>query len=499
VSNHLTALLPPKAVGLRLFLLLTAAIVAIAMAADAWRLRQERTRVLAQLQREASLVTQAIQGQVAPLLRAADDLPLVELLEDIRQAKDAECVGVYSLEGRRVRAAFEPGAADRGPDVCAPEITPQSVAEAVSAQWGLSGTYNVQVPLTANDAPQGILKLVFDAARVAGPVQEFRNSLLIERALVLVAMGVTLWIGIALSVTRPIRRLIAGAEEIGRGNLKARIPARGNTEVGELARAFNRMAGRLDEAQEERRNAEESRTVLERQYRHAERLAAVGKLASVIAHEVGTPLHVIAGRARNLGRGLPDDDPRRRDVETIREQVGRITRTMQHVLQSSRAIPARREALDLGQLVRDVAGTVTPEYVARSVQLVLSVPSGLPMIPADADGLSQVLLNLLTNALAATPTGGRVEVGGTAAVRDGRPGIALAITDTGSGIAPEHLGRIFDPFFSTKRSGGTGLGLSICRDIVRAHEGAITVESVPGAGARFSVWLPGDRREGQRG
>jgi hypothetical protein len=141
VSKHLTALLPPKGVGLRLFLLLTGAIVAIAMAADAWRLRQERTRVLAQLQREASLVTQAIQGQVAPLLRAADDLRLVELLEDIRQAKDAECVGVYSLEGHRLRAAFEPGAADRGPDVCAPEITPQPVAETVSARWGLSGTY----------------------------------------------------------------------------------------------------------------------------------------------------------------------------------------------------------------------------------------------------------------------------------------------------------------------------------------------------------------------
>jgi uncharacterized membrane protein affecting hemolysin expression len=192
VSKHLTALLPPKGVGLRLFLLLTGAIVAIAMAADAWRLRQERTRVLAQLQREASLVTQAIQGQVAPLLPAADDLRLVELLEDIRQAKDAECVGVYSLEGRRVRAAFEPGAADRGPDVCAPKITPQPVAEAVSARWGLSGTYNVQLPLTADDTPQGILKLVFDAARVAGPLQEFRNSILVERALVLVAMGMTL-------------------------------------------------------------------------------------------------------------------------------------------------------------------------------------------------------------------------------------------------------------------------------------------------------------------
>jgi two-component system, NtrC family, sensor histidine kinase HydH len=498
VSSHVATLLP-RGVGLRLFLLLATAIVAIAMAADAWRLRQERTRVLAQLEREASLVTKAVEGQITPLLRASDDVRLPGLLEDIRVAKDAECVGVYSLDGRRLRASFESGAADRGPDICAPTITPGPVAEAVSGQWGLSGTYNVQVPLTHDDAPQAILKMVFDAARVSGPLQEFRNSLVVERTLVLLATGATLWLGIALSVTRPIRRLIIGVEEIARGNLKARIASPADTEVGDLARAFNRMAGRLDEAHEERRRAEESRALLERQFRHAERLAAVGKMASVIAHEVGTPLHVIAGRARHLGRRLPADDPGQADVEAVREQVGRITRTMRHVLQSSRAITVRRESVDLGQLVRSVAGIVAAEYAARSVQIVVSVPDAFPGIRADADGLTQVLLNLLSNALAATPDGGRVKIEGTVATRDGRPGVALGIIDTGSGIAPDDLERVFDPFFSTKRSDGTGLGLSICQDIVRAHEGAITVESPPAAGACFTVWLPGDQQEAPRG
>jgi signal transduction histidine kinase len=365
--------------------------------------------------------------------------------------------------------------------------------EAVSAQWGLSGTYNVQVPLTPGDTPQGILKMVFDAARVSGPLQELRNALVVERTLALIAMGVTLWLGIALSVTRPIRRLIAGVDAIARGNLKARIPSPSDTEVGELARAFNRMAGRLDEAQEERRRSEDNRAALERQFRQAERLAAIGKLASVIAHEVGTPLHVISGRARHLGRRLAANDPGQGDVNVIRDQVGRITRTMRHVLQSSRAVPVRSDAVDLSQLARDAAGLVAPEYAARSVQLILSVPAGLPMILADTDGLTQVLLNLLTNALAATPSGGRVEATVALAARDGRPGVALVVADTGTGITPEHLERIFDPFFSTKRSGGSGLGLSICRDIVRAHEGAITVESAPGAGACFSVWLPAHR------
>ncbi len=498
MSKHLAALLPRNHLGLRLFLLVTLVVVGITLATDAWRLRQERKRVLTQLQREASLVTQAIEGQVPPLLHAADDPRLVGLLEDIRQAKGAECVGVYTLEGRRLRAAFESARSERGPDVCPPAITPEPVAETVSAQWSLSGTYNIQAPLTPNDTPQAILKLVFDVARVSGPLQTFRNDILVERAWALVAIGVTVWIGIALLVTRPIRRLIAGAAEIGQGNLTARVPAVGNTEIGELGRAFNRMAGNLADAQDERRRVEESRTILERQLRHAERLAAVGKLASVIAHEVGTPLHVISGRARILGRSLSEDDPRRHEVATIREQASRITRTMQQVLQSSRALPTRHEPMDAGRLVREAAAVAAPEFAARRVHLGLALPPDLPAILADGDGLTQVLLNLLMNAVAATAAGGHVGVSAAAVHRDGRAGIALCVADTGTGIVPEDLERIFNPFFSTKGSGGTGLGLSICRDIVRAHEGTITVESAPGAGARFTVWLPGDRREARR-
>ena len=493
----LTTRLVPTGVGPRLFLLLAVAIVVIAVAADAWRLRQERTRVLAQLQREASLVTQAIEGQVGPVPSGADDGRLAGLLEDIRQAKDAECVGLYGLDGRRVRAAFHP-AVDGGRDVCAATITPLLTAEAASGYWGLAGTYNVQVAVTPADTPQGILKLVFDAERVSGPLGDFRNSLLVERALVLLAMGVTLWLGISVSVTRPIRRLIAGIDEIASGNLKARIESSSGTEVGELAQAFNRLAGRLDEAQAERRRAQESRAALERQFRHAERLAAIGKLASVIAHEVGTPLHVITGRARHLARRLPDDDPFQADVATIRDQVGRITRTMQQVLQSSRAIPVRRDIVDVGQLARDASRVVVQEYTVRSVEIIVSVPAGLTLL-ADADRLTQVLLNLLTNALAATPGGGRVEVRAEASMAGDRAGVVLTVTDTGTGIAPEDLERVFEPFFSTKRNGGTGLGLSICRDIVRAHDGTITAERAPGGGARFSVWLPGHPGQASRG
>ncbi len=495
VSRHLAKIPPLNRLGVRLFLLLTLAIGAITIATDAWHLRQERRRVLAQLQREASLVAQAIEGQVVPLLQAADDPRLAGLLEDIRKAKGAECAALYDLEGRRLRASFDEGMTAARPDVCPPMVIPQPVAEAVSARWGSLGTYNLQVPLTPKDTPQAILKLVFEVARVSGPLEEFRNSIFVERALTLAAIGLMLWTGIALSVTRPIRRLIQGAEAIGQGRLGAPIAPAGGLEIRELATAFNRMAERLAESQEQRRRAEERRSLLERQLRHAEKLAAVGKIANIIAHEVGTPLNVISGRARILGRGLPDGDPRAADIAVIRDQAGRITRTMQQILQFSRPMPARQEPVALPAVVQAVTALLEYESAARQVQVALEIPPELPTVRADADHLTQILLNLLMNALTATDPGGRVTVRAAPAQREARAGIELTVADTGVGIRQEDLPHIFDPFFSTKRSGGAGLGLSICHDLVKAQQGTITVESESGAGSRFRVWLPCEGRE----
>ncbi len=446
--------------------------------------------MLAQLQHGASLIAQAIEGQLVPLLDAADHPRLAGLLEDIRKAKGAECAAVYDLRGRRLHVAFEPGMTDTSPDICPPVVTPRATAEAVSAQWGPADTYKLQLLLTPDDTPRAILNLAFRIARVSGPLQEFRNSILIERALTIAVIGLILWTGIALLVTRPIRRLIHGVEAIGQGRLGGRIEPSGVLEIRELAGAFNRMTERLAESQEQRRQAEERRSLLERQLRGSEKLAAVGKLASVIAHEVDTPLNVISGRARILGRGLPDGDPRAEDVAIIRDQAGRIARTMHQVLEFSRPMPAQHEPVALPAIVQAVTTLLEYESAARQVHVVLEMPPELPPLHADADQLTQILLNLVMNALAATGPGGRVTVCAAPAQREALAGVEVTVADTGVGIRPEDLPHIFEPFFSTKRSGGAGLGLSICLDLVKAHKGTITAVSEPGTGSRFTVWLP---------
>jgi signal transduction histidine kinase len=149
----------------------------------------------------------------------------------------------------------------------------------------------------------------------------------------------------------------------------------------------------------------------------------------------------------------------------------------------------------LPAVVQTVTTLLDYESAARQVHVALEMPPALPTVRADADQLTQILLNLLMNALAATGPGGRVTVRAAPAQREARAGVELTVTDTGVGIRPEDLPHIFDPFFSTKRSGGAGLGLSICHDLVKAHQGTITVESELGAGSRFTVWLPCERRE----
>jgi signal transduction histidine kinase len=127
----------------------------------------------------------------------------------------------------------------------------------------------------------------------------------------------------------------------------------------------------------------------------------------------------------------------------------------------------------------------------QGVTLETGVPDGLPDVAVDPARVQQVLLNVLMNAVEATPRGGQVQVEARASVHDGRPGVSLEISDTGSGIAPEALSRIFDPFFTTKAPGqGTGLGLAITRDIVRDHGGTIAVQSRVGQGTTFTIWLP---------
>ena len=226
--------------------------------------------------------------------------------------------------------------------------------------------------------------------------------------------------------------------------------------------------------------------MLEHQLRKTERLAELGTLASGMAHEIGTPMNVILGRAELLMRKA-QDEPTRRGLATIVTQVERITKIMNQLLSFARKRPSERRAVDLRQVVTDVLDVLQEKLRKEDIQVQRDEAGDLPQAWADPDQMNQVLLNLVLNACQAMPTGGTLTLGLVA--RDAV--VELRVQDTGCGMSEEDVKKIFDPFFTTKAVGeGTGLGLTVVHGIIQEHDGKIQVNSLPGKGTTFLVTLP---------
>jgi signal transduction histidine kinase len=239
-------------------------------------------------------------------------------------------------------------------------------------------------------------------------------------------------------------------------------------------------------ALERSRDAEERRR-LEGQLRHADRLATLGELAAGVAHEINEPLEGILGFAQLARRapGLPAAaEP---DLDRVVSEALRAREIVRQLLLFARQAPSSSRPVELNAVVRGIHAFLAQRCRAAGVELATSLERSAGTVAGDETQLSQVVVNLAVNAIQAMPGGGRL----TVATRGTRGAAMLSVEDTGTGMSPEVLGRIFVPFFTTKPVGaGTGLGLPVVHGIVTSHGGMITVDSSPGRGSRFLVTLP---------
>ncbi len=295
-------------------------------------------------------------------------------------------------------------------------------------------------------------------------------------AVIAVLVGLTVMLMVTRTV-RPLRRLAERAREVARGDYKQRVDASSGDEIGSLAREFNQMAAALDER--------------EQQLIRSERLAAAGKIAAQITHEVRNPLSSIGLNAEMLEEELGNLEGPPAQIEeakaltrAIVKEVDRLTEITEEYLRFARLPRPKLEREDVAALVASLLAFLRPELDGRGIRVEAQV-ARLPQVAADEHQLRQALLNLLRNAAEAMKGGGRLVVHGEA--QGGQ--VILRITDTGQGIATEHLAKIFDPFFSTKE-GGTGLGLALTQQIIVEHGGTIDVSSELGRGTTFVVRLP---------
>lgn len=225
---------------------------------------------------------------------------------------------------------------------------------------------------------------------------------------------------------------------------------------------------------------------LQDQLRKTERVAELGTLASGMAHEIGTPMNVILGRAEYLMDRVKEE-PIKKGLQTIVTQVERITKVMNQLLSFARRKPPERQALDLKAVVENSLEIFQERLARHRIRVETALGESCPMVQADADQMSQVLINLIMNAIHAMPEGGALRV----AMEPTGEMVRLTVADTGHGIPKELIKSIFDPFFTTKEFGkGTGLGLTVVKGIVEEHQGTIGVESEPGKGTMFTIMLP---------
>ena len=311
---------------------------------------------------------------------------------------------------------------------------------------------------------------------------------------------VTIGVGFLVSrgVTRPIAGLVRGTAEISRGNYDYEMEIPNGVELKFLATKFGEMSATLKEKVRQlgERNMELElalRKLRETQEEliRSERLAATGKLTAQLSHEINNPVHNILSSLQTALKKTPADAPARELVEVAYEEVERLARLTKQLLgPPGIGQPARPgKPVDLNAIVRDVAASSSEMLRQSGVAMDLHLAERVPSIRGSDDKLKQLFLNLIVNARDAMPDGGRLAI----STSSGSGHVEVTVTDTGIGIPPENINRIFDAFFTTKGTvSGTGLGLSVSYGIVQQHRGTIRVKSQPGQGSTFTVIFPAE-------
>jgi signal transduction histidine kinase len=243
--------------------------------------------------------------------------------------------------------------------------------------------------------------------------------------------------------------------------------------------------------QAELRNRMEAQRLAENRLLQAAKLAAVGEMAAAIAHELNNPLTSVTGFSELAMESLPKTTETYKDLELVLKEARRARDVVRRLLDFARQSESTRASASMNEVIEDVVALSRHLIHTSGVQLRLSLEPDLPWVLMDSNQMKQVLLNLVHNALQAMPQGGGLEIKSESASRHNRAGVLVSVCDSGVGIPPAEQPRIFEPFYTTKgNQGGTGLGLSVTYGIVTDHGGQIDVESQPGTGSKFMVWLP---------
>lgn len=337
--------------------------------------------------------------------------------------------------------------------------------------------FNVIVPVVANGSTAGYIHLTLNTEdfSVLLRLSAIRRIL---AALLVLGLGTALAVVLARYYTRPIAAMATAAERVAAGDLELSLPIERRDEIGQLARSFHGMIARLSDDR-----------LLRERLRTAEHLASAGQFARHIAHEIKNPLNFISLSIDHMGDAYrPVDAVAAASFDSLvcnlKGEVGRIGRFAESFLEYGRPFELRIGSCDTGQMLTEVLELVAARARTAGVSIICKT-GAMPVLPADPEFLRTCLYNIVINAFEAMPEGGTLTVSAT--LDDSQ--LILAFTDTGFGVLPEHLDKLFTPLFSTKQ-GGLGLGLALTRRVIEEHGGKVHFQSEPHQGSTVTICMP---------
>lgn len=447
-----------------------------------------RTAIAEQLNAKAVVIASAIESaieigqtrQLGLIGGKGRGFPLGRLLQSFISDPDVSALAVMDSDGKIIASAA---------------LNPAGVEEEETP--GLE----VQViPVSLGEDDTGLLKITFSKRSQQQKTALSLIRVIIQLGITALILFVLMSILVNITVLTPVRSLLAITNRIGGGDFSSAVGEVGNDEFGDLGRSFEAMQSRLRESEEKNRQQYESlrrahHELQDQENRivQSEKMAAVGRVAAGVAHEVGNPLGSVTGYLSMLRDEKLTEAERKDYLLRMEAEIGRVNRIMLDLLNYARPPSPEFSEIDLSALLKEIRDVLSSQDDFEGIDIQIAKPERVTSVKGDLHRVRQMFVNLILNAAQAMTEGGRISIDIASAGEAGSP--EVSISDEGMGIPPDDLPHIFDPFFTTGKGGrGSGLGLALCQQIASSMGAVIEVDSSPGEGATFRVMFSDDSK-----